>query len=757
MPRYWVHKRPWGYRLLCGLLGFGLAWGLAIVPLLAQPTGPLEAAQTLTRQGQQQLQRGNPETALESWQAAERLYRQAGNQTGIIGTQLNQAKALQALGFYRRAKTLLEQVVALQQAQPASALQVNSLLDLGNLLRLIGEYPAAQVVLERASGVAQQLNSPPALQTAFLYLGNTFLAQQQLQQALDYFDRAAAIAAPLQLTAQLRQLRLLYQLQRQPEAERLLTQLQTHWQTLPLDQQSIYGRIELAALLPPTRERQAAQLLAMAVTVAHTLGDRRAESYAIGRLGQLYEQTRQFAMARSLTRQALNLARSIHVPEISYQWEWQLGRILQAEGDRPGARVAYSAAVDTLQTLRRDLMALGQDVQFSFREQVEPVYRGLVDLLLQTDASDLDLKKARQVIESLQLAELNNFFREACLEVEARPIDDLDPTAAVLYPVILPDRLEVILSLPGQPLRHYATHQPQSVIEAGIQQMQISLRPTSFTQERLIAAQQLYRWLLQPVAAELAQRQVKTLVFVLDGSLRGVPMAALHDGERYLIEQYQIALTPSLQLFSPRKVQNIEMRALVGGLSAGTAEVTPLPGVQQEVEEIQRQMVSQVLLDQGFTTTAFKQQVRSAPFTVVHLATHGQFSSEAKDTYVQTWDGRLTVETLQALLDQRRLSDSRAIELLVLSACETAEGDKRAALGMAGMAVRSGARSTLATLWAVNDTSTATFITQFYQALTMAKLGKAEAVRVAQLSLLQSREFKHPFYWAPFVLVGNWL
>jgi CHAT domain-containing protein len=287
--------------------------------------------------------------------------------------------------------------------------------------------------------------------------------------------------------------------------------------------------------------------------------------------------------------------------------------------------------------------------------------------------------------------------------------------------------------------------------------MQTSLRQTSFTKERLAAAQQIYQWLIQPIAAELKQQQLTTLVFVLDGAFRSLPMAALYDGNQYLIQQYQIALAPSLRLLSPRRLQREQIHALVGGLSAGTSKATPLPGVRQEVEEISRQIPAQVLLDQSFTVTALKAQVQTAPFNVVHLATHGQFSSKAEDTYIQTWDGQLTINDLQSLLNQRSLTDVEPIELLVLSACQTAEGDNRATLGMAGVAVRSGALSTLATLWTVNDASTAAFIAAFYKSLTQPNMSKAQAVQAAQLTLIQSQEFKHPFYWAPFILVGNWL
>jgi CHAT domain-containing protein len=138
------------------------------------------------------------------------------------------------------------------------------------------------------------------------------------------------------------------------------------------------------------------------------------------------------------------------------------------------------------------------------------------------------------------------------------------------------------------------------------------------------------------------------------------------------------------------------------------------------------------------------------------LATHGQFSSNAADTFIVTWDQKVNVKEFDQLLRSRTREKEQAIELLVLSACETASGDNRAALGLAGAAIRSGARSTAATLWRVNDESTAIFMAEFYKQLASSKTSKAEALRNAQLTLLKNRDYQNPYFWAPFVLVGNW-
>ncbi|MBE9010532.1 CHAT domain-containing protein [Pseudanabaenaceae cyanobacterium LEGE 13415] len=733
--------------LLCFLLGCLIVLGIS-----RSTFASLSEAQSFDAQAQHFLEQGNAESALQSWEQAEKLYRKLDRQTEALGTQLNQAKALQSLGAFRRAKALLLEIQSPLLQHSNSTLKANGLLTLGNVLRLIGEFRQSQTVLEQSLAMSTERSD---IQAARFQLGNTLLAQQQLEPALAQFQQAAKQSSEVQFPAQLQQLKVLMRLERQSEAEKLLAEMRSHLETLPLNSKAIYARIELADCLSKLSSTQsAAEQLAIAIQQAQSLKNLRAESYATGRLAGLYERSQQWQDAQQLTEKASLIAQQIQASDILYQWQWQAGRLWNKLGNRQKATISYSDAVKTLQSLRNDLVSIASDVQFSFREQVEPVYREFVDLLIQ-QGTEANLIQARQVIESLQLEELNNFFREACLTAIARQIDQVDRTAAIFYPIILNDRLEVIVSLPNQSLKHYATVLPRGEIEAGIDRMIQSMRSTSFEAERLPIAQELYRWLIQPVATDL--KSIKTLVFVLDGSLRNVPIAALHTGQQYLIEQYAIAVTPSLELFSPRPLPRKNLKALVAGLSEANQGAVALPGVQQEVVQIANQVSATVLENKAFTNEALQKQLKTNPFLIVHLATHGQFSSSSEETFIQTWNGRLSIEDLRSLLTQRDVSDSTPIELLVLSACQTAEGDDRAALGIAGVAIRSGARSTLASLWMVNDRSTASFVTQFYQGLIRKQLPRAEAVRQAQLALLKTPEFSHPYYWAAFTLIGNWL
>ncbi len=733
-------------------------------------------AQTLDVQGRWQLARGQTEGAIATWQQAADFYRQIGEKDKFTLNRINSAQALQVMGLYPQAKKILTEVLQNLTSLPDSPLKASGLRSLGDVLRVVGDLNESRRVLNDSLKVASSLRANQEITEALLSLANTSRIQGDTQATLDFYQQAAAVSAPPSTRIQLllNQFSFLLETKQGRAAVALLPQIQSEISNLPPSRMAVYARINFAQTLARLKQKTTidtpswldiAQLLAKAVQQAQSLEDKRAESYAKGTLGWLYKQTGQFADAKNLTEQALFIAQSLKASDIGYQWEWQLGRLLKTKGDTKQAISYYSQAIKTLQSLRSDLVAINPAIQFSFRENVEPVYRELVELLLQAkdnvEAPPDNLKQARFVIESLQLAELDNFFRQACLtaKVEIDQVAEQDQTAAIIYPIILPDRLEIILKLPGQKnLRHYATDVKKQEVESTLGQLRANI-PKPHTQRMVQSlSERVYDWLIRPVEAILAKSQVKTLVFVLDGALRNVPMGSLYDGKQYVVEKYAIALSPGLQLFDPKPLSRKRLQALTAGLSQAHLGFPALPNVEREFKEIQSQVETQVLLNQQFTSQALQKQMKSLPFKVIHLATHGQFSSNADKTFILAWDKQIKVNEISDFLRIREENRPEAVELLVLSACRTASGDDRAALGLAGVAVRAGARSTLASLWNVDDESTAVLMSQFYQELAKTpQITKAEALRHAQLTLLQNPRYQRPRFWAPYVLVGNWL
>ena len=777
-------------------------------------------AETLEVRGKLQFAGGRAETALETWKQAALYYEEIEDITGTTRSQINQTQALRNLGLYREAIDTLRAVNENLAEKPDTLLKAQALQSLGDALRLVGRGQESQEILQESLAISEKLSSGESIASVMLSLGNAARSSQDPEIAFNFY-RKAALDSPsldIRLQARLNWLSLLVEKQEWSQARELIPEIQSDLSEFPLSRTAVNARINLASslmnipiaddgqcplpnigvgakhlnrelpgegnifaeMLRPYKIKSQkskvksqksfcnvanAELLATAVKMARSLGDKRAESNALGNLGRLYEQNQQWDDARELTEQGLLLAQAIDAGDIAYQWQWQLGRILKVQGERESAIAAYSQSVKTLQSLRGDLVAISSEVQFNFRETVEPVYRQLVALLLEPSltkdgaASRAEIIKARETIELLQLAELDNFFRDACLETQPIQIEDIDAKAAVIYTIILPDRLEAIVTLPGQNLRHYSTELPQQQIEGTLQQMQFAV-----TNQRLRRAigsflspsQQVYNWLIRPIEADLATSGVETLVFVLDGAFRNIPIAALYDGDRYLTEKYKVALTPGLQLLNSEPLVSEQLQAFAAGLTQARQGFSALPAVGLELQSIGSEVPTEILLNHYFTKSNFKETINNLAFPVIHIATHGQFSSLAAETFILTWDDRINVVELDSIL---RTDEGRKnpIELLVLSACQTAVGDRRAALGLAGVAVRAGARSTIASLWFISDRATAKLMTRFYQELANSDASKAEALRLAQLAVLQEGQFSHPYYWSAFVLVGNWL
>ncbi len=728
-------------------------------------------AQAFNTQGSLQLKLGKTEMALDSWQQAEHYYRQGEDQIGLLGSQINQAQALQSLGFYRRAQKVLEKLRTELDSQNDPGLKALGLRSLGNALQITGNLTESQKVLQESLTLIQSLNLAEETSATLFSLGNVARASGNPEKAIAFYQQAADMTSdPLtKVEGNLNQMSLLSTQKQWQKIKQLIPQIQSSLSDLPSSRKAIYAQVNFAKNLINLASQEATfanyefysqELLGKTLAQSRQLRDLRGQSYALGTLGYWYEQKQQYPRAKKVTEQALNLATDIEASDIAYQWQWQLGRLLKQQGDIPGAIASETQAVTALQEIRADLVATNPDVQFSFRESVEPIYRDLVQLLLSYNPNQENLLQAREVIESLQLAELENYFREACIDAQPKQIDEIDDSAAVIYPIILPERLAVIVSFPDSPLMYYEQSLPEFEVEKTLDQFLQSLNPIYSNKKRLQLSEQIYDWLIKPSEAELAKHNIETLVFVLDGSLRNLPMTALYDGNQYLVEKYGIALTPGLQLLEPESLNNQELKAVVAGLSKSSQGFAALPGVETEVNEIAQYISSQLLLNEEFTNTGLREQLLKTPSSLLHLATHGQFSSNPEETFIVTWNDQIKVKEFEDLLRAREeIGNAQPIELLVMSACQTASGDKRAALGIAGVAVRSGARSTIATLWSVKDESTVVLMDEFYQQLATASSSttKAEALRQAQISLIHSSDFNHPFFWSPFVLVGNWL
>ncbi|MDJ0734172.1 MAG: CHAT domain-containing protein [Nostocaceae cyanobacterium] len=722
-------------------------------------------AQALNTQASLQLHTGQAELALENWQQAQKYYEKAGDQMGSLGSQINQAQALQSLGFYRRSRKQLEALNQKLMAMPDSEIKVNGLRSLGVTLQLMGIAQQSQATLKESLKTAKRISVNTEISAILQTLGKTAMDLKNPNAALTYFEQAeeAANSPQEKFQSRLDRFNLFVDYGVYDYAIPLIPQLWQQLQELPPTHTSLNSRINFIATLNKLENpsqfiplNDLGQMLGKTVKEAGKIEDKHTQAYALKQWGEFYRATGQVSQAQKLTQQSLNIARQLQADDIIAQSAWQLGGLYKQQNQTQEAIATYTEAVNALQAIRTDLVAVNPDVQFSFRESVEPVYRELVGLLLEGEPNQGNLVKARDLIEALQVAELDNFLREVCLD-KAQQIDQIDPTATVIYPIILPDRLAVIYSSAGQPLSYHVINKTQVEVEQTLKQLLGALNPVSDIRERNRLSQQIYDWLIRPGETQSVFKQTKTLVFVLDGILRNIPMSALYDGQQYLIEKYAVTLSPGLQLMAAQSLESNKIEAVVGGISEARFGFAPLPAVESEIKEISQKVRSvSTLLNEKLTEPTLADRMKNSSANVVHLATHGQFSSRLDETFLLTWDGKVNIKELSELLQNRQNDRSKELELLVLSACDTATGDNRAVLGLAGLAVKSGARSTIASLWPVNDKAAVPLMTNFYDKLRQPGINKAEALRQAQIEMIQKTDFREPFFWSAFVLVGNW-
>lgn len=830
---------------------------------VAQP--PQAAIQKQARQANQDgfalLQQGRPNEALSTWQTATRLYRKIGSQDGVIGTQINQSLAMQALGLYPRAcTTLIESIEApdwlclpfqqnistsldsskaltdLFSKHPPTRVRLIGLRNLGDVLRSLGKLPESIMVLTHAQHVASQLNNPSEQAKVLLELANTHRLlfnqsrdnylrsddpnlkednisqiKHHANQAVTLYKQAIALSPPSDSTtalqAKLNALSLVVELNywlqhvvpwRSIQLNELLNTLLPQAVDYATDLlqkptsfdslhtiNAIYARLNLVATMLKSRQalqfnqallshhltptwQQLRSLVDQALTQAQQINNPRSQSYALGTLARLLTQTQASPIEIQATyEQALALAQSVQAWDIAYQWQRELGQIYQDQGDRTKATTAYRAAIKSLDQVRGNLTTINPDLQFSFKEKVEPAYRQYMRFLL--SQSQPNLSEVVQVNESRQIAELENFLQ--CGKLDLVPLNQIvtpKNQPAIVHVIDLGDIIGVIVQSIDHTLQHYTINSKSlkdtaENLLANLQSEQLSQTdPAVF----LKYAKTLYQIILQPAREQGMLPPTGSLVFVLDTLLQNIPMGLLHDGQYFLVETYSISVAPGFQIREPQSLSSNQLKALIAGLSKASPSfqdprapkgLSPLPEVEVEVKSIQQHLTDSVqLLNEDFTAERFQSEISNTVFPIVHVTTHGQFSSNPNRTLLLSWDRLIDAFQLNQLLKAPKQGGQSGIELLVLSACQTAKGDRRSTLGIAGIAAQSGARSTVATLWLVDADSTAALMDEFYWGLQN-RLPKSEALRQAQISLIQSPAFNHPYYWAPFILVGSWL
>ncbi len=399
-----------------------------------------------------------------------------------------------------------------------------------------------------------------------------------------------------------------------------------------------------------------------------------------------------------------------------------------------------------------------------------------------------NLEKAFDTLEQAYIAELEIFtgspldFTGLSLEKTQERLSTIaqqsGDVAALIYPILLDNRIEILVIPPqdkGQPFRKFTDVANKEMVDALIGDYRNNIRDVS-SKDYLEQSQKLYDLIIRPIDQQLTAMKINTLVFVMDGGLRVTPPAALHDGKQFLIERYAIANVPSIRATRVEERDRKATRILAMGLTESVAGFSALPSVDIEIKTIASEVLKgSSFLNKDFTVSNLQNQRQQGNYSILHLGTHAKFVSDtSQESFIQFWDSRLRLSDIAKLR-----FDNPAIDMLTLSACETAVGNN---LGISGLAIESGARSVLASLWAVSDSGTAPLMISFYKAYPDG-VNKAQSMQQAQIQLLTGKvnirnnqitgitgfpniplptgstdiDLSHPFYWSSFILVGNWL
>lgn len=748
--------------------------------------------------------------ALSDYETALAIHQAIGNQRGMAATLTNLGGTYANLGRNETALGYFEQAFKLTEDP---SIRAGILAAQGGVYSQLGKLPEALRVTQQGLDLAITAKDIPQQQYLLNQLGGIYGQQGQIEAAIAAYQRAIAVS------------------EEQNDVAAVARSLNS-WGSLIVNFATADGIA------------QAQPLFQSALTTFQQLGDRAGESIVLSNLGKIYEADGQTALAILFYKQAVNQHEAIrgdlrslpndlqqaYLDSITPTYRrladllLQQDRVLEAqrvidllkvqevddyvrgvrgnENTQAGVDVLASEGQiwDAYTELSEVAIAIAQDLA-ALRQLQRPLTPAEIQ-----QKTELDRQQRQVVREFSEFSRRDDIIRYtetlsrtaraqslsiSSLQDLSQNLQDIEQPTVLIYPLILEDRLELILVAPGVPPIHKTVNVDRITLNETIQAFRSAL--TSPASDPLPAAQQLYDWLIRPLEPQLAQAQAKALLYAPDGPLRYVPLAALHDGDAWLIEQFSINNITAASLDDLTRQPPSDRRILAGAFSdAGTRyEVSRgeqtlsfngLPYAGAEVEAIQiLQPDSTAYFNPDFSKDHILPNMDDYP--IVHLATHAAFlPGSPLDSFVLLGDGETI--TLQEVQDEWFFSN---LDLIVLSACQTGlsslgeNGEE--ILGFGYLMQNAGVNAAVASLWTVDDGGTQALMTAFYTGLLTDGMSKAEALRQAQLTLIgaeagtltssrgglapvaQGNESEaqtwnrlgHPYYWSPFILIGNGL
>ncbi|WP_413167836.1 tetratricopeptide repeat protein [Capilliphycus salinus ALCB114379] len=800
-------------------------------------------AASLNNLGGTYLNLGQYHQAIEYHQQSLAIRREIGDRSGVGSSLNNLGNAYHSLGQYQQAIEFHQQSLAIARQIGDREGEASSLNNLGGTYLNLGQYHQAIEFYQQSLTIAREISHRSGEGKSLGGLGIAYGNLGQYHQAIEFHQQSLTIAREIG--------------DRQGEAASLgnlgsdYLFLGQYHQAIEFLQQQLaiareigdhkgeaaslnnlgiaYGRLG--------QYHQAIEFYQQALSIAREIGDRNGVAKSLSNIGSLLEQQNQPELAITFLKQSVNVTETIREDLQSLSRELQqsyidtvagryrrLADLLLSQGRIAEAQqVLELLKVEELREFTRNtnirestesislndfeqkiideygtLIAFGAKVYDCERNRCEQLPQLKEQRRLLSEQFNQKIEDAIAVIRENRQTD-DSFYDPRYLNETARDIVEAQPGTVLIYPLVLEDKLWILWTTAG----NVAGSKEIPVSQQQLGNMVVKFRalldnPNSNLQELQATAQQLYQWLIQPIESELRENQIQRLVFAQDRVTRYIPMAALHDGEQYLIQRYTIHSILSAQLtdMNDKLSPGIEENSVLGlGLSDAVAEFDPLPNVETELNKIVRSderdpegiYRGQKYLNQAFTFDSLAQNV--ADHRILHIATHGKFEPGVpENSFIVLGTGeRLTIPEINSIG-----SELKEVHLVVLSACETALGGPDAEgieiAGISSYFLQAGrASAVMASLWLVNDPATSRLMQQFYRYLSDGKT-KAEALQFAQLSLINesqtatennertgdggfiqldtrtrlpinnaSNSFSHPYYWAAFILIGNGL
>ena len=791
---------------------------------------------------------------LSQYERAIDLHRQALEIAREIGDRFGEGAALGNLGIaylnlgqYERAIDFHQQALEIAQEIGDRRGEGSASGGLGNAYFRLGQYERAIDFHEQRLAIAREISDRDGEGTALGNLGLAYLNLGQYQQAIEHFEPALVIFREFSGTA--KEGIILVNL---GSAYLSLGQYQQainfYGQSLALFRRisdragegSALGNLG-AAYIRLGQNDQALEQFRQAVALFHELGAPAEEALFLSNIGKLLNRQDQPELAIIFLKASVEVREAIRgdISGLSTDLQQsftdtvaadyrlladlllQQDRILEAqrvldllkvqELDEALSSVQRNSATESgvaFWQIESDLLVLYEQTLAETGELQDLSDRSYDDLSAAerqrlTELNDRYRDIQQRFTAFLDRPEVNTLLTQIRQDPDNQSLDieqqylalrnnlrAQPQNTALLYPLILPDRLELVLiTADGPPLR-YPIDVTGADLNRAIVDFGQALKDRTSNIEPL--AQELYSWLIAPLEPQLTQAGIESIIYAPDGALRYIPLAALHDGDQYLAERFNLSHITAVSLSNLSLVTEPEQRRVLAA-ACGECNYTitvgdrdfpfgDLPYAAMEVTRLAEQVPNtSVLLNQGFSKTELENRLRS--YTVIHLATHGAVVAEApRQSFLVMGDGStLSLETIRTDWDLSRA------ELVVLSACETAVGSRELGsgveiLGLGYQIQEAGAQAVIASLWNVSDPGTEALMTAFYTALEQEGMTKAEALRAAQVALIRNQAaeiggeragappvaregtvtatapgYSHPYYWAPFILIGNGL